>query len=114
MSKKTIVAGLGLAGLAWALRDLPAQFGAKATGARAERMRNSPQYSGGVFHNSAATRATPSGGSFGGLAREFLFGENKRSRRPGGEIPLVSSVTQPVDEGLYLTWFGHASTLVEI
>ncbi|WP_275294138.1 MBL fold metallo-hydrolase [Amycolatopsis sp. La24] len=90
----------------------PAAFGAKAAGARAERMRQSPQYADGVFHNAAATRATPS--SPGGLVREFLFGEDRARRRPGGEIPLVSSPAASAADGLFLTWYGHASTLVEI
>ncbi|MEC3974831.1 MBL fold metallo-hydrolase [Amycolatopsis sp. H20-H5] len=114
MSKKTIAACLGLAGLAWVFRDFPAQFGAKAAGARAERMRNSPQFADGLFHNAATTRATPDRGSFGDLAREFLFDENRGLRRPGGEIPLVRTTPRPAGDGLHLTWFGHASTLVEI
>nr|WP_033296072.1 MBL fold metallo-hydrolase [Amycolatopsis jejuensis] len=91
---------------------VPVAFGAKATGPRAERMRRSPQYDGGVFRNAATTRSTPS--SPGGILREFLFGEDRDRRRPAGTVPLVTDPVAATADGLFLTWYGHASTLVEI
>ena len=95
-----------------ALRDFPAAFGAKATGARAERMRASPQYDGKVFRNQAA-RLPMTTASIRDIFRDMFFGPQRELRKPGGEIPLVTSAPQDGD-GLHLTWYGHASTLVEI
>jgi L-ascorbate metabolism protein UlaG (beta-lactamase superfamily) len=97
-----------------ALRNFPVAFGAKATGARAERMRRSPQFADGLFHNASPTRASPSPSAAGGILRELLFGENRAQRKPGGEIPLVAQPVVESTDGVYLTWYGHASTLVEI
>jgi len=96
-----------------ALWDFPAAFGAKATGARAERMRRSPQYDGRVFRN-AAPRHPMTASSLRGIFREMFFGEHRQLRKPAGEIPLVKSQAETSESGLYLTWYGHASTLVEI
>ncbi|WP_091617928.1 MBL fold metallo-hydrolase [Amycolatopsis saalfeldensis] len=94
--------------------DFPVAFGAKATGARAERMRRSPQFADGLFRNASPTRASPSPSAAGGILRELLFGENRALRKPGGEIPLVAQPVVESADGVYLTWYGHASTLVEI
>ncbi len=96
-----------------ALWDFPAAFGAKATGARAERMRRSPQYDGRVFRN-AAPRHPMTASSLRDIFREMFFGEHRQLRKPAGEIPLVKSQAETSESGLYLTWYGHASTLVEI
>ena len=95
-----------------ALRDLPAAFGAKAAGARAERMRASPQYDGKVFRNQAP-RLPMTAASIRDIFRDMFFGPRRELRKPGGRIPLVTSAPQDGD-GLHLTWYGHASTLVEI
>ncbi|HWD04931.1 MAG TPA: MBL fold metallo-hydrolase [Amycolatopsis sp.] len=97
-----------------ALGDLPVAFGAKATGSRAERMRRSAQYADGVFHNASPTRSTPSASAARGLLRELLSADNRAQRKPAGAIPLVSDPATDSAEGLFLTWYGHASTLVEI
>ncbi|MBB4684852.1 MBL fold metallo-hydrolase [Amycolatopsis jiangsuensis] len=97
-----------------ALTDLRAAFGAKATGARAERMRRSPQYADGMFHNTVPTRSTPSRSSMGGILREFLFGDDRRRRRPAAAVPFAAKSDSDSSAGLHLTWYGHASTLVEI
>jgi L-ascorbate metabolism protein UlaG (beta-lactamase superfamily) len=90
--------------------DLSAVFGSRASGVRAERLRRSPQFAGGVFHNSAPTRATPAPAAL----RELLLGKDRRRRQPPGLIPIVSGAAIESAEGLFLTWYGHASTLVEI
>jgi L-ascorbate metabolism protein UlaG (beta-lactamase superfamily) len=115
MSKKKFAVALGLAvaGAAWALRDVPAELGRRATGDRAERMRNSPQYADGVFHNAAPPVLLAEGVGYGGLLREMLFGENRRLRRPAGPIPLVTP-PDAASTGLHVTWYGHASALIEI
>ena len=46
------------------------------------------------------------------MVRELLFGGGLR--RPSKPIPVVSEPAGPAAEGLAVTWYGHASTLVEI
>jgi L-ascorbate metabolism protein UlaG (beta-lactamase superfamily) len=107
--KKLTAALLGLAAGAagWLVRDVPTALGGKPGG---ERVLRSPQFRDGKFHNAARTRTMPSGG--GGMAREMLFG--KQQRHPVGEVPLVRPRPDRVTDGLHITWYGHASTLVEI
>jgi L-ascorbate metabolism protein UlaG (beta-lactamase superfamily) len=104
--------GLGLAAAAWAVRDLPVALGGKADGARAERMRRSPQFRDGAFRNQARTRQIPEG-TGPSMVRELFFGGQQRT--PVRPVPLVTPdlPTEPAD-GLFLTWYGHATTLVEI
>lgn len=96
-----------------ALRDLPAAFGAKAAGARAERVRRSPQFDGKVFRN-VAPRHPMTAASMSTIFREMFFGTDRELRKPAGAIPLVKAAPVETAEGLHLTWYGHASTLVEL
>ena len=113
---------------AWAGREVPAAMGGDpGLGARGERMRNSPRYRDGVFHNlptpprpvSAAEEADgsdpDSGGSRGRtIVRELLFG--KELRHPSRPIPVVRGglTGEPADAGVAVTWFGHSTALLEI
>ncbi|WP_410620321.1 MBL fold metallo-hydrolase [Amycolatopsis sp. cmx-8-4] len=96
-----------------ALRDLPAAFGAKAAGARAERVRRSPQFDGKVFRN-VAPRHPMTAASMSTIFREMFFGTDRELRKPAGAIPMVKAAPVETAEGLHLTWYGHASTLVEL
>lgn len=103
--KKAVGALLGLAGVAWTLRDVPAALGGTPD---PEQMNRSPQFRDGVFHNRSEARAgVPDGATF----RDFLFGGEKR--KPSAPVPLVGPAA-PVSSGLHVTWYGHASALVEI
>ncbi|MFB7122587.1 MBL fold metallo-hydrolase [Kitasatospora sp. NPDC056273] len=106
----------GLGATAWSLRDLPAAFGRRPDGEREERVRNSPQYRDGVFHNapSALARATGAPGFDGATARRMLF--ERAGRVPAHPVPTVRPATPPgpAAEGVEVTWYGHASALVEI
>ncbi|RKT57095.1 MBL fold metallo-hydrolase [Saccharothrix australiensis] len=108
--KKVTAALLGVAAgaLAWALRDVPVALGGTPGG---ERVRRSPQFRDGRFRNRARTRAVPSDGA-GDTARELFFGGQQR--HPVGEVPLVPPSPGGSAEGLHVTWYGHASSLVEI
>jgi L-ascorbate metabolism protein UlaG (beta-lactamase superfamily) len=69
-------------------------------------------YHDGAFHNTAQPRWVPPSGDLRNTVREFL--SNGASRRPSGPIPLVP-VADPVSGGgLHVTWYGHASSLVEV
>ncbi|QFZ22808.1 MBL fold metallo-hydrolase [Saccharothrix syringae] len=108
--KKVTAAVLALSAgaLAWAAREVPTAMGGKPGD---ERVRRSPRYRDGKFHNDRPTRTMPPDGAAGTL-RELLFGGQRR--RPVGEVPLVRPAGDRSAEGLHLTWYGHASTLVEI
>jgi L-ascorbate metabolism protein UlaG (beta-lactamase superfamily) len=128
--------GLGLAaagvaaGAAWLTRDLSAAFGAPPTGDRAERVRRSPQYRDGAFRNPAPTRnpgptrnpaptrALPPAAAPGGrrgLLAELLLGGQRR--KPTGPVPVAVRPVHPrtpATGGLHITWYGHASALIDI
>ncbi|PYC74544.1 Zn-dependent hydrolase [Streptomyces tateyamensis] len=111
----TVAAGLGAA--AWALREVPAAFGRDPDG-QDERIRNSPQYVGGTFRNapSEAARAGtgPTRPDLDTFRRLLLERDGRTPVRP---VPLVrpapAAGPAPAD-AVSLTWYGHASALVEI
>ncbi|MFG2846886.1 MBL fold metallo-hydrolase [Kitasatospora sp. NPDC101155] len=105
----------GLGATAWSLRDLPAAFGRRPDGEREERVRNSPQYRDGVFHNapSALARTAGAPGVDPATVRRMMF--ERTGRVPAHPVPTVRpAATGPAAEGVEITWYGHASALVEI
>jgi L-ascorbate metabolism protein UlaG (beta-lactamase superfamily) len=104
--KKALAGLLGLAGVAWALRDVPKQLGGKPDPVE---MARSPRYRDGKFHNDKEVRTVPDGDSFS--MRDFVFGGE--DRKPSLAVPLVGPAA-PVSSGLHVTWYGHASALIEI
>jgi L-ascorbate metabolism protein UlaG (beta-lactamase superfamily) len=103
------VTALGL--LARAVRGVPLAMGAAPIGARAERVRRSPQFRDGAFHNTQPASAAPAA-SVPELALRFV--SNREPRKPVTPIPLVTTSRYDSAEGLHITWYGHASALVEI
>ncbi|HEY7173965.1 MAG TPA: Zn-dependent hydrolase, partial [Micromonosporaceae bacterium] len=99
----------GAAGLAWAAHDIPVAYGAEPSGERADRVRRSPQYRDGAFHNvhetpmefNPATNADDRH-----RLRELLTDGGER--KPTGRIPVVADLPPDVTvaEGLYVTWYG--------
>ncbi|WP_432982000.1 MBL fold metallo-hydrolase [Dactylosporangium sp. CA-233914] len=100
-------------GVAWALRDLPAQLGGVPSGRRADRMRRSPQYDEERFVNSVPADILPPHAMRDTFV-ELLMG--KQRRRPLGEIPVsrpeLGGWLEP--DGLHVTWLGHSTALAEI
>jgi L-ascorbate metabolism protein UlaG (beta-lactamase superfamily) len=94
----------------WALREIPEAMGAKPN---PELMRRSTRFQAEdrKFHNDQPRRVMEKGTLRKALLAMF-FGPDER--QPVGIVPLVKE-SQPVSEdGLHVTWYGHASTLVEI
>lgn len=125
MGKKTIAAVAALAAAtAWAAKDLPAGFGAApSTIEKDERVGRSPQFRDGAFQNEKPTRPLMPTGEDRRKVLEFFT--DMARRKPIGTIPVVDSSaagspigTDPTstdDAGsLHITWYGHASSLVEI
>jgi L-ascorbate metabolism protein UlaG (beta-lactamase superfamily) len=101
--------GAGLLGaLFWTIRDVPIAVGARTK--PTERVRSSPQYRDGVFHNAARTTTMSRSGMRQSL-RDLAFG--KEQRQPVGTVPLVRR-TDSTTAGLHVTWYGHSSALVEL
>ncbi len=113
LNRIAIAAGAAsaLGALAATGRTVNAAVGARPDGARLERIRSSPQYRAGAFHNTTrGTSAMPQS------QRDVFkrFRENAPVRHPSGPIPVVSAAREPAVDGVKVTWFGHASCLVEL
>ncbi|GAA3162850.1 MBL fold metallo-hydrolase [Planomonospora alba] len=109
---RLIAGGLALAAAGWALRDVPAELGGRATGERLARMTRSPRFRDGAFHNPVPADPVPATGAPQLLAQLL---RDRAGRRPAGPVPLVASpATPPSETGLSAVWYGHATTLVEI
>ena len=87
-----------------------AALGGRPSGARLRRLLQSPHYRDGAFHNTAPTRTLSAEDSLR-VARELARGG--RERRPG-RIPVVTPSVPSATSGAALTWYGHATVLVEI
>ncbi|WP_420807925.1 MBL fold metallo-hydrolase [Amycolatopsis antarctica] len=75
-------------------------------------LERSPRFHDGRFRNAPQPPRPPLPNDEPFTVRDFLSGG--AARRPPGRIPLVpQAADRPVD-GLHITWYGHASTLVEI
>jgi L-ascorbate metabolism protein UlaG (beta-lactamase superfamily) len=85
----------------------PAAFGGRPDAALVGA---SPQYRDGRFRNTVAATVLPPGAMRGAM-REMILG--KQVRKPTGPVPLVTPGAASA-EGLHLTWYGHASSLVEL
>jgi L-ascorbate metabolism protein UlaG (beta-lactamase superfamily) len=94
--------------------DWLASFGGRMRGARPERARRSPQFSGGAFRNPQPSQML-SGSYREALRRQFFGGEQ---REPVMPVPVVfrkaSDYATPPASGLRATWIGWSSVLVEI
>jgi L-ascorbate metabolism protein UlaG (beta-lactamase superfamily) len=91
-----------------------ASLGGRVAGARRERARHSPQFSGGKFRNPEPTRMATA--SLREMARRQFFGGEQRE--PLGIIPVLQRSARdyatPPLSGLRATWIGWSSVLVEI
>ena len=90
------------------------KFGRLPRGERLERIKQSPNYRNGQFHNQ---HPTPQMTSEGGRARamwDFIF-EKRERNRPEEPIKAIKSDLKnlPVSEDL-LVWFGHSSYLLQL
>ena len=94
--------------------DRFAAFGGRPSGARLERIRNSPEFANGKFQNTTPSRMIVPGKTWE-MIRHQLFG--KEERTPPRPIPVVMHVAADyavAPAGLRATWIGHATTLLEI
>jgi L-ascorbate metabolism protein UlaG (beta-lactamase superfamily) len=87
-----------------------------ALGAHRRRLRpvvtGSPHFSDGRFHNTLETPALPPASARKGLLRQLH--EERHVGLPGGPIPLAVPELPADAAQLAVTWFGHASALLEV
>lgn len=89
-------------------------FGKLPEGERLERIRQSPNYKDGTFHNQSPTQMILSNKSKPRMLWEFLFVKVK-DLKPVEKIPAIKTdlKTLPSDEDLLL-WLGHSSLYMQI
>jgi len=95
------------------LTRLIAALGGVPTGARADRVLRSPQFRDGAFRNTVPGSTVPPGSGKKAF-REWRSGGQRR--QPTDAIPLAAPTELGArsPDGLDITWYGHASTLVDI
>jgi L-ascorbate metabolism protein UlaG (beta-lactamase superfamily) len=99
------------AGVARTLHEVAVSLGGRPAGDRAERIRRSPQYRAGAFRNPAGEPVRLPEADLG-LLRRMLLGDGPR--RPTRPVPLVRTPPHPPPADLCVTWYGHATALLEI
>jgi L-ascorbate metabolism protein UlaG (beta-lactamase superfamily) len=113
--RRTAVAAAVLAWpVSWVVRaawGLPSALGASQRQLR-PTVTGSPQFGDGKFHNTLPTPALKPANARDGLLRQWH--EQRHNGHPGADVPLTRDEF-PVQAGeLAVTWFGHASALLEI
>ncbi len=113
--RRTALTATLLAGpVAWVTRaawGLPVALGASRRRLR-PTVTGSPQFSDGRFRNRLPTPALPPASARKGLLRQMH--EERHVGLPGGRIPLGRAELPDEPADLAVTWFGHASALLEI
>ncbi|MDR1312906.1 MAG: MBL fold metallo-hydrolase [Deltaproteobacteria bacterium] len=105
-----VLPALVLAGGALAFLSLP-RFGALPSGERLERVKASPQYSGGKFRNELPTPRRAEGAGLGDMLARAL--EPSPRRVPGAPLPAVKGDLKNLPEGS-LVWLGHSSFVMRL
>lgn len=108
----TLTALLAFALIVYLFMQQPS-FGRKPSGARLERIRQSPHYRNGKFHNLSDTPDLTNGATYFSVLREFL--KSKPRLTPTHEIPHVKNDLKNLlpDEDV-MVWFGHSSYFMQI
>jgi L-ascorbate metabolism protein UlaG (beta-lactamase superfamily) len=87
-----------------------------ALGAGQRRLRptvtGSPHFSEGKFHNTLPTPTLKPANARDGLLRQWH--EQRHNGHPGGPVPLTAPRFPAEAAELAVTWFGHASALLEV
>jgi L-ascorbate metabolism protein UlaG (beta-lactamase superfamily) len=92
-----------------------ASFGARASGLRLERIKFSPRFADGAFHNAALVTQGIKKGRVAPTISEFLCGGQRRT--PPSPLPSIDPLRQwsrAPETGLRATWLGHSTVLLEI
>ncbi|MGB3542724.1 MBL fold metallo-hydrolase, partial [Rubrivirga sp.] len=112
---RTLLTGVALVGAAGVAAFRLPVFGGTPEGDRLDRMRRSPQWRDGRFHNQIPTGVADGAEAMGKGLKEWVFGD-KSLRSPSMPVPIQLRTTSDFEppSALRLTWLGHGTTLVEI
>jgi len=88
-------------------------FGGSFKGTRLERMKQSPNFRNGVFHNLEVTPSLKSDVNVVSLMWDFLFNK-KPGLKPLDVLPALKCDLKNLPSQDLLIWFGHSSYLLKI
>lgn len=89
-------------------------FGQNPSGERLEKIRKSPNYRDGFFHNQEPTPVITSRRSRLQTLWDFAFG-NREGLRPDKVVPVIrTDLKQLPQEQNLMVWFGHSSYLLQV
>ena len=90
------------------------KFGKKPSGARLEKMKASPHYKDGQFHNLSYTPTLAEGHSYVDVMYQ-MFIKSKPRNKPSAPLPSVKTdlLNLPADANV-LVWFGHSSYFLQV
>lgn len=96
----------------WVLKQR--KFGKLPSGARLEKIKNSPNYRDGKFQNQSITPDLTEGTNYFAVLKEFIFKQSKRVK-PVDIIPSIQTnlLTLDINKDV-LVWFGHSSYFIQI
>ena len=91
-----------------------AKFGKLSSGARLQRIKQSPNYRNGAFQNLNPTPFLSEGVSYYSVTKEFLFLKKERIK-PKKKIPSIKIDLYGLDlHDDVLVWFGHSSYFMQV
>lgn len=91
-----------------------ARFGRMPSGARKQRIIQSPNYREGRFTNEEVTPDLTEGVSFFKVMRYFFFTRNKKAQPPVSLPSVKTDLRNLPRETDYLVWFGHSSYFLQL
>ncbi len=90
------------------------RFGRKPTGARLERIKQSPHYRDGQFQNESFTPDLAEGANYLKVMINFFFGKSKLNT-PAAPLPSQKTDLLHLDPNEnILVWFGHSSYFMQV
>lgn len=108
-----LAAVLSLTLMAFMFIQFP-QFGKLPSGARLERIEQSPNYKNGQFQNLSPTPMLTEGATYFTMMKEFVFGD-KAKRTPSDSLPgRKIDLFQLAPDEEVLVWFGHSSYFLQL
>lgn len=88
-----------------------AKFGKHSAGPRLERLKRSPHYRNGAFHNLSQTPVMTAGAGYFAVLKEYFTADNK----PRHALPSIKADLRSLDPARnLLVWFGHSSYYLQL
>jgi L-ascorbate metabolism protein UlaG (beta-lactamase superfamily) len=88
-------------------------FGKNPSGIRLERIKHSPNYKNGSFHNISETPMMSDDGSYWKLLKEYF--SKKQNTEPSANLPSIKTDLKAApSQEPSIVWFGHSSYFIQI